>query len=143
MPTVEYIHACNFAFLDDHGRPCLVGILSDLVAPSFPYHRAAITIAASVRATPGPDCTLKFELASSDGDRVLRYTSITFDPPVPATGIFLTIQMVQIFFPTPGLYTVRVVAAGAVIGATHLRVIESAEPTEPRIETPTQSGSHD
>lgn len=50
MATIDYVHACNHAFLNEQRQPCLIGLLSDLFAPAFPYHRASLTIAAQIKA---------------------------------------------------------------------------------------------
>ena len=142
MATVDFVHACNHAFLNDQRQPCVIGILTDLFAPAFPYHRASVTIAAQIQGTPGVESDLVFEL-SPDSGPFLRRVPLKFTPPAGSIGVFIAMQMVQIFFLKPGGYEARVLEGDRVIGLSRLRVIGSEQQPPQRLAGPVLTNSQD
>lgn len=140
MASTDFVHACNHAFLNEHRQPCLIGILSDLVAPSFPYLRASVTIAAQIRAEPGSKCNLVFELSPRNGP-YLRRAPFTFEPPIGTEGIFFAIQMPQIFFPSPGAYEARVLEGDRTIGVAVIHLFGPDQPPPRPLAAPALTNS--
>lgn len=141
MARTDFVHVCNHAFLNEHRQPCLIGILADLFAPSFPYQRASVTIAAQIRAEPGSKCDLAFELTPQNGP-YLRRIPFKFEPPdADAGGIFFAIQMPQIFFPNAGAYEARVLEGDRVIGLALIRVLGPGQSPPRPLATPVLTNS--
>lgn len=135
MASIEFIYLCDHAFLDQQGQPCLIGIKDTLVAPTFPYHRAALSAAVMLRSAESTKIELWF--GHSDGSLLRR---VPLDVNVQAPGqirTFLPIQMVQVFFPRAGEYEAKIIEKGEVVGAHRIRVISF----DSRRQTPTENRS--
>lgn len=130
MLTVDWVHVCNHAFLNDHKEPCIIGIVSLLVAPSLPYHRASVSIACQVTSEATGEFPLVFELGPVKGDYLRRVPMKARMPPGKAS-FFLSMKMVQVFFPTHGEYEVRVKHDDHVLGRSSFRIL-GAKQTPPR-----------
>lgn len=122
-PTVEYLIICDHAFTTEHRQPCLIGILTYLVAPAFPYHRAWITLAAHLRVKAGSRIDIRFEFGPESGDEPMRSARIEMGP-VPGQYVFAPIQVVQVTFRKAGVYVARIVSNGATIAERSLRIID-------------------
>jgi hypothetical protein len=126
MITVDYLHVCNHAFLNEHRQPCIIGIITNLRAKGLPHHVASMSIAAMVKTPEAVDHDLAFEIGPVDGPH-LRRMAITFKPPAGSDGLFLSVQMVQMFFPKPGKYEGRLLYNGNVIARSGFRVLGSTQ----------------
>jgi len=48
MASIDWAQLCELAFLDDHGRLCLIGVTTHLPVPSLPIAVRQLMIAARV-----------------------------------------------------------------------------------------------
>lgn len=125
--TVEFCHICNHAFLNNQQQPCLIGILRYLVAPSFPYHRSTLSVAARIRGDAGEAHHLDVILGPEDGP-FLRRAPFDFTPAPKPFSSFLSLQMVQLFFPKAGQYTAKITSGDLVLATAYLTIIGPNQP---------------
>ena len=134
-PTVDFLHVCNSAFLTSNNEPCLIGIITTIVAPSFPHLRSSISIATQIRGQHAEEYRIFFEFGPVDGPH-LRRVPATFKPPPIVFATFFSVQMVQIFFQRAGDYEARIISEGSVIARCPVVVIGQSHELPPQLGRP-------
>lgn len=144
---VDFLHVCNHAFTNSNHQPCLMGVLNLLQAPAFPYCRASLSVAMQLRPEPGSRHNLVIELAPEHGP-FLRRAPLSIHPqPVPNLAVlpplFLSIQMVQVFFPRPGMYIARALEDGQVLASATFEIIGPGQALQPPLSAQVDTDSLD
>jgi hypothetical protein len=129
MAAVEYIHICDYAFLADGGKPCVIGIFDTIAGPSFPLAHPQMAIAFKVQGSQHAVIPITIELQRPNGD-----TMMSVDGQLalsPEGGAFIDFKLHNLQFPEPGRYVVRVLSAGNALAAQTLRLEQIAVPLPP------------
>jgi hypothetical protein len=121
MATVEYLHICDYAFVDQAGKPCIVGIYDGINAGSFPATHPQLFLGIQFRGTPHEMIPLVIEIGRPNGDVLWRSPEMT---PVAGQegGAFVAMNIVGVQFPEPARYTVKVLSGGRVLVTQSLRL---------------------
>ena len=121
MVAADFVHLCDHAFRDAQNQPCLICIKSAIVATTFPCHRAALTVAFMVRTSEATKSHIDMWFGHADGT-LLRKAGFDVDFKVPAEH-FMAIQLVQLFFPKPGEYIVRLSEGNRDLASASLQIL--------------------
>lgn len=126
MAEVEYIHICDYAFLAEGGKPCLIGIFDIIGGPAFPLVHPQMAIAFKVQGTPHGRVALRIDLTLPNGAPLMGLDGQVALGPDGSAFIEFKLQHVQ--FPEPGSYAVRVLAGERVLAARALRLEKITQP---------------
>jgi hypothetical protein len=107
MAVIDFLYVCDHAFLDSNNRPCILGIIESVAAPSFPHFRALLTCATIIRTEPNEQVDLHFEYGMR-GDAPLISLRIVPQLPLDGGRTMLPIQFGQVQFPKQGVYSIAV-----------------------------------
>jgi hypothetical protein len=113
MATVEFIHFCDYAFLDDRGHPCLIGVHGSVSVSGFPHTVAQLTVAIGVRIKSGEEAHIRAEIGPVDG-KPQRAANFKLNGP-PADGPlaeglnFLPFANMTLFFNRPHVMLAKVI----------------------------------
>jgi len=126
--SVEYIHLCEHAFLDSRGNPCIIGLLSEILAKRFPLHLPVISAAIGFRVPPTESATLRLQFG--DSHNVREYTVPVNGRP---DGTVDALRLFQMQFPfihivQPSTIALRVFDGDRCIGE-RLITVRAANPT--------------
>jgi multidrug efflux pump subunit AcrA (membrane-fusion protein) len=120
MATIEYLHVCDYAFADQGGKPCIIGIFDVINAGTFPATHPVMAIAIRLRGTTHELLKLKIELARPSGDALATMQGeVTMGPDGSA---FMQVNMASVTFPEPGRYVVKVSSDGKTLTSHSLQV---------------------
>jgi hypothetical protein len=130
MALVEFIHFCDYAFLDDGGHPCLIGIHGSLTVHVFPFSRHQLTIAVGLRLNAGEQADIRAELGPPDGPPKRAANFQLSGPPLggPLTDglVFLPFHTVALYFDRPQTLMVRIREGETVLAEKRLAVVLDA-----------------
>jgi Family of unknown function (DUF6941) len=131
MAEVEYIHICDYAFLADGGKPCVIGIFDTIAGPTFPLAHPQMAIAFKVQGPPHAVVPITIEFALPNGQSMM---SIDGQVALSSEGAaFIDFKLHNIQFPEPGRYLVRVLSAGRALATQPLRVEQIAMQQMPQM----------
>lgn len=120
MAEVEYLHLCDYAFLADGGKPCVIGIFDTIAGPNFPLTHPQMAIAFKVQGTPHAVVPITIELTLPNGETMM---SVNGQVALSSEGAaFIDFKLHNIQFPEPGRYAVRVLSNGRALGTQTLRL---------------------
>ena len=117
---VTLFHLCDHAFLDARTNPCLISVAHRFFSKTFPYHRAVITAAIMLDVEPDSENILDFTFGIESGPE-LRRTRLNLRSNTDFA--FTTVQMVQVFFPSPGLFVARLTHQDQTLAQHALHVV--------------------
>ena len=124
MPTIEYLHVCDSAFMAEGGKHCIIGIFDVIFAQSFPANHASMSVAMRVRGQAHETVSLRIQLARPNGDVLATVPAdITLDP---SGSAFLNVNMMGTTFPEQGRYLVKVLASGQTL-VSHPLTLQKAQ----------------
>jgi hypothetical protein len=106
MAEVAWALICDYAFLDQGGKACLIGVFDKVVAKSVPatHHQAAIVV--QLRGEPGEDFRVRVELVRPTGGVLHQVGGPGKLNANGAMGVQLTLANVQL--PDWGRYACNV-----------------------------------
>jgi len=129
MATVEFIHFCDYAFLDSNLRPCLMGIKVHIASVRFPMPVATLTVAIGLRVAAGEEAHIRVEIGPLDGKAQRSANLVISGPPAdgPLTeGLkFLPLQHVSLYFARPHTLLARVIQGETILATRTLHLIET------------------
>jgi hypothetical protein len=134
MATVEFITFCDYAFKDEHNRPCIVGLLPEtLVVPGFPVPMAQLTIAVLLRIPSGERSRIRIEFGP-EGERAARAVQLDCEgPPADVQNandvVFVPVHEVMLYFKDPHTIIARVLEGETVLATRSLRLCLAPQPT--------------
>src|SRR2546425_5071704 len=121
MATVEYMHICDYAFVDQGGKPCIIGVYESIGASAFPATHPQLFLAVQFRGTAHEMICFTVEIGRPNGDVLWR--SPEASPNASAEGgAFLAMNIVGTQFPEAGRYVVKVLSAGQTLASQSLRL---------------------
>lgn len=92
MARIEWARLCELAFLDSYERLCVVGITTQLTAPSLPIALRQLMIAARVvEAKPGETLTIGVSMTTPDALSAAPAPSEGFDVVIAAEYVLITL----------------------------------------------------
>jgi hypothetical protein len=137
MAEVDYIHICDYAFLAEGGKPCIIGIFDVIGGTAFPLVHPQMAIAFRVQDTPHGLLSLRIELARPNGEALMGLDGqVALGPDGSA---FIEFKLQSTPFPEPGSYAVRVLTAGRLLATRGLRVEKIAAPPHMPMAAPSSS----
>lgn len=120
IATVDFLHFCNFGFLDAEGRPNLIGVILSLEPDEFPFSCPSIMIVAGLRVPPRTAFRIRIELCTSNG---VVQRGAHFNINTEKDYVFLPLQTVALFFRKPEDLIARVVEDEHVLATKTLRIL--------------------
>jgi len=111
VAEVRWIHLCDYAFTDQSGKPCLVGIFSKIFAQRVPASHTKAALALEVVGDPDEIVNLRIRLLRPDSFGSPK--GELFDVPVevnlgPKGGYLLMMTLDNLPLPDFGQYAVEV-----------------------------------
>lgn len=123
MAEIEYLHVCDYAFMADGGKPCIIGIFDNLSAAAFPATHPVMAVAMRLRGTAHEILKLKVDLARPNGDvLVTMQGEVTLGPDGSA---FMQMNIAGAQFPEAGRYVFKVSSGGKNLTSHSLQVLKS------------------
>jgi|SRR5437879_2690355 len=121
MATVEYMHICDYAFVDQGNKPCVIGVYSGITAQAFPATHPQLFLAIQFRGTAHELIPFTVEIGRPNGDILWRSPETS---PHASTegGAFVAMNIVGAQFPEPGRYVVKILSAGQTLVSQSLRL---------------------
>jgi hypothetical protein len=125
MATVDYLHVCDYAFADQGGKQCIIGIFEGIWAVNFPATHPVMAIAMRVRGKAHELMSLKIELVRPSGDVLATMQGeVTMGPDGSA---LMQVNMASVTFPDAGRYAIKVLSGGQTL-TSHAIQVQKAQP---------------
>ena len=125
MASIEYLHACDYAFLGQNAKGCLIGIFSNIFVADVPATHPLMALALQVRGQPNEQVTLDISILKPNGQQLVG------GPAQLALGeeggAFVAVLLVQTVFPEIGKYPIVVKSGENVLAKSALLVRPVAE----------------
>lgn len=67
MATCEWAHLCDYAFLDNQGKTCLIGIFKAIVTARVPTTHTRCAVVFNVSGMPNEEVNLRVQVIRPDG----------------------------------------------------------------------------
>ena len=99
MADVKYVHICDYAFTAQGGKPCIIGVFSEVSAPFFPYTHPSMAIALQIQGLPLEVILVRIELAGPGQLLVEAEANVTTGT---SGGAFLVFNLITTRFQAPG-----------------------------------------
>ena len=113
IADLNFLFVCEHAFIDSEGKPCLIGIIEDVVPKTaFPLWYAKLTLAIHLRAEPKSVFEVKVQFGPR-GD-IMRDGRFTVEVHSRGT-VLIPFNMVHVRFDVPGDYEARVIVDDEVL----------------------------
>ena len=71
MARLQWCHICDHAFLDQHGKPCLIGLFDRILTPRLPAVHRQATVAFRLAGDAGEGVTVRVLLLPPTPDEPL------------------------------------------------------------------------
>lgn len=137
MAEVEYIHICDYAFLADGGKPCIIGVFDTIAGPAFPLVHAQMAIAFKIQGAQHAIVPIRIEMTHPNGEAMM---GIDGQVALSAEGAaFIDFKLHNLQFPEPGRYVFRVLSGSRALASQSLRLEKIAmhmAPMPPPTSTP-------
>jgi uncharacterized protein DUF6941 len=137
MATIDYLHVCDYAFADQGGKPCIIGIFDVIHAVTFPAMHPMMAVAMRIRGNPHELVQLKIELSRPNGEvlaTIQGENSLS-----PDGSAFMQMNMAGLTFPEAGRYVIKVSSAGKTLTSHSLHLMKmQAPPQAPPQGTPSK-----
>lgn len=118
MARLQWAHICDHAFLDQHGKPCLIGLFDRILTPRLPAVHRTAALAFRLAGEPGETVSVRVVLLPPGPDEPLLDLN---NPQVnlgPAGVQDSVLGLHDLRFQQYGHYEVRVELDGEPITAT-------------------------
>ena len=126
MLSVDYLHPCDYAFLADGGKPCIIGIFDVLNTTSFPTTHPLMCIAMQLVGRAHEVGQIKVQLDRPNGDIVAAIDgAMTMNEDGKA---FVCMNLMAITFPDAGRYPVKVLSNGECLATRSMTVRRVHQP---------------
>lgn len=130
MPTtIDYMHICDYAF-QSNGKPSMIGIFERINAFQFPAAHPYMAVAIKIRDQAHRKVNLTVQVARPNGDKLaeIQGTIVTGEDGVA----YLDANLMNLQFPEPGRYLVKVLSAGATLVSESLILAKIEAPPQAR-----------
>ena len=106
MAEVEFMHLCDYAFQAEGGKACIIGIFDGIGAHVFPATHMLMTIAVKFQGQAHEIAPVKIEVVRPNNETLAAVEGqIGLGPD---GGAFIDFKLMNLQFPEPGRYSVRV-----------------------------------
>src|SRR5262249_47768602 len=133
--VLDYFHVCDYAFVDQGGKQCIIGIFDGINAATFPATHPMLALALRLRGTPHAVLKIKIELGRPNGEVL---AGMQGDVTISADGTTnMQVNMASVVSPEAGRYTFKVSADGEALTSHSMQVrkiqapLQSAPPGVP------------
>lgn len=126
MAEVDYMHICDYAFKAEGGKSCIIGIFTVLNAATFPCTHPHMVLAVQLQGQPHEAIALKIEVGRPNGD-VLAGLDAKLVAGADGTA-FVNLNLINLQFPEPGRYTVKVLSGGRSLSTQSFQVRKAPAP---------------
>ena len=136
MAEVEFMHLCDYAFQAEGGKACIIGIFDGIGAHVFPATHMLMTIAVKFQGQMHEIAPVKIEVVRPNNETLAAVEGqIGLGPD---GGAFIDFKLMNLQFPEPGRYAVRVTSEGRVLASQslHLTAVKGAGMPGPATTTP-------
>lgn len=115
---------CDHAFLDQHGKPCLIGLFETITAQTVPVQHNHAALVVKVSGDPSETVALRVEFIQPGGKQMLQ---IDGHLRLSTSGLgHLTAGLNSLMLPEYGIYAIHVYLNGARAGTRTFAVSEPA-----------------
>ena len=122
MADVEYMHLCDYAFIGENGKQCIIGIFDWIAGANFPLTYQQIYLAIKFKGTPHEIIKgIRIEIGRPNGDVMAKIEG----PPVNANAdgtATVNVGLHGVVFPDHGRYTVKLSRDGQTLLTKSLQV---------------------
>ena len=126
MAEVEFMHLCDYAFQAEGGKACIIGIFDGIGAHVFPATHMLMTIAVKFQGQAHEIAPVKIEVVRPNNEALAAVEGqIGLGPD---GGAFIDFKLMNLQFPEPGRYSVRVTSEGRVLASQSLHLTAVAGP---------------
>lgn len=118
MPAILWAHLCENAFLEEDGRPSIIGVIDGISSSVFPVRYTPLCVGMRITAAEGDRFSTRSAIADDQGVRIIETDVINVDASNPEnvpgvdSGIvnqFQRFVFINTVFPRPGLYSVEII----------------------------------
>jgi hypothetical protein len=131
MADVEFMHLCDYAFQAEGGKACIIGIFDGIGAHVFPATHMLMTIAVKFQGQAHEIAPVKIEVVRPTNESLAAVEGqIGLGPD---GGAFIDFKLMNLQFPEPGRYAVRVTSEGRVLASQSLHLTAVKAPGAPGV----------
>jgi hypothetical protein len=129
VAEVEFMHLCDYAFQAEGGKACIIGIFDGIGAHVFPATHMLMTIAVKFQGQMHEIAPVKIEVVRPNNETLAAVEGqIGLGPD---GGAFIDFKLMNLQFPEPGRYSVRVTSEGRVLASQSLHLTAVKAPGVP------------
>jgi hypothetical protein len=131
MADVEFMHLCDYAFQAEGGKACIIGIFDGIGAHVFPATHMLMTIAVKFQGQAHEIAPVKIEVVRPNSESLAAVEGqIGLGPD---GGAFIDFKLMNLQFPEPGRYSVRVTSEGRILASQPLHLTAVKAPGAPSV----------
>lgn len=123
MAEVKYLHVCDYAFLAEGSKPCLIGVFKTITAHNFPATHPFFSVAFFAEAEPNQQLNFQVAIEGPPNAAVVPLRSYVQTTAGSSGGAFVVINAMGLIFTTEGRYKVSVLSGADELASTDLFLV--------------------
>lgn len=121
---VNYMHICDYAFLDRLGKICIIGIFDNISAKKYPAIHSQFYHVSQVSGEAGwHEMEIKF--IAPDQKTVILQVPLKSEIKVHMGNAVNIVQLNGVKFPEAGTYKIQVWRENAILGTSFIQLIQN------------------
>jgi hypothetical protein len=128
--SIEYMHICDYAF-QANGKHSMIGVFERINSFNFPAAHPYMAVAIKLRDQAHRKFQVSVMVAKPNGDKIaeLQAEIATTDD----GSAYMDVNLINLQFPEPGRYLVKVLSAGETLISQSLVVAKMAAPSVQKV----------